>query len=208
MDKEFRRKHHRELVINLYHPTNPNSTSLFTCSIFLIENTFTYANDSKECIIYICFVFLMCVWYFVNEWCVVVSSEVLMHVCLTLRQSVSVELNHVDSAGWGNKLQWSDWLHLQALKAGVSGVHWHVWLSMWVQRSSSSGLLSILDFFTKFGLTICLNWNHYFIKFLMQLIVIIIIIICFIRQMLMDYKGDLFWNFIRVMFIPYISFYH
>lgn len=101
MDKEFRRKHHRKLVINLYHPTNPNSTSLFTCSILLIENTFTYANDSKECIIYICFVFLMCVWYCVNEWCVVVSSEVLMHVCLTLRQSVSVELNHVDSAGWG-----------------------------------------------------------------------------------------------------------
>lgn len=105
-----------------------------------------------------------------------------------------------------NKLQWFDWLRLQPLKAGVSRVHWHVWCSMEVQRSLSSGLLSILDFFTKFGLTICLNWNHYFIKFLMQLIVIIISII-FICQMLIDYMGELFW-ILWVMFIAYISFYY
>lgn len=84
MDKEFRTKH-RELVINLYHPTNLNSTLLFMCSIFLIRNTFSYVNDSKECIIDICFVFSVCVWYFINVWCVDVSSEVLMHVYFETR---------------------------------------------------------------------------------------------------------------------------
>lgn len=85
MDKEFRRKRHRERVINLYHPINPNSTSLLMCSIFLIKNTFSYVNDSKEYIIYICFVFSVCVRYFINVWCVDVSSKVLMHVYFETR---------------------------------------------------------------------------------------------------------------------------